>query len=253
MLYLLIAGPLAGLAIVYLARKLLPRRALIALGFGIVVIGAATLGFVEWRYAPANTLPVQMPVDLAHAGAVRTPAFQVAVSGPYDLWLEFDRKQDGEDFACLTGDAGAEAVCPRRDPDLTVAWAVAAGGTPIAHGATDWSRWHAKQAALDPADAARRQKAYQAYRARSLDPSNNWPLYYRLGSFQAETGRAYSAALSLESPAGALAALHPRLAIGLGSEATKGLGAMALIFCLLCVLTGGALLLFAIPRGGAAP
>lgn len=252
MLYLLIAGPLLAVAVVYLARKLLPRNALIASGLLIAVIGAATVAYVEWRYATQNTLPVQMPVALDRAGAVRTPAFRVAVAGPYDLWLEFDRKQDGEDFACLTGDTGAEAVCPRRDPELDVAWAVTANAVAVAQGATDWNRWHGRQAALDPAEAARRQRDYKAYKARTLDPSNNWPLYYRLGSFTAESGRTYVAALTIGKPAGALAALHPRLAIGLGGEATKGLGAMALVFCLLCVLTGGALLLFAVPRGGAA-
>jgi hypothetical protein len=253
MLIPIIAGSLIALVVIYAAPKLLPRRALIASGLVIAALGASAVAYVEWRYAPSNTLPVQMPVALDRAGTLQTRSFRVAVSGPYDLWLEFDRKQDGEDFACLTGDSGAEAVCPRRDPDLDVAWTVSTDAEPIASGATDWTRWHAAQAALDPAEAARRQKAYRAWQARSLDPSNNWPLYYRLGSFAAESGHAYAAVLRVKQPAGALAALHPRLAIGLGGEATKGLGTMALIFCLLCVLTGGALLLRAIPRGGAAP
>jgi hypothetical protein len=249
MLTLIVAGSLAAIAAIYVAPKLLGRRTLVALGIAVAVIGAAAVGTVEWRYAPANTLPVQMPVALDRAAAVRTPPFRVTVAGPYDLWLEFDRKQDGEDFACLTGDAGAEAVCPRKDPDLAVAWTVSTQSAPIASGSTHWDHWHAVQAALDPAEAARRRKAYTAWQARSLDPSNNWPLYYRLGSFAAEAGRAYVAALDVQKPAGALAALHPRLAIGLGSAATKGLGTMALIFCLLCLVTGAGLMLRAIPRG----
>jgi hypothetical protein len=249
MLTLIVAGSLTAIAAIYLVPKLLGRRALVALGIAVAVIGASAVAYVEWRYAPTNTLPVQMPVALDRAGTVRTPPFRVAVAGPYDLWLEFDRKQDGEDFACLTGDAGAEPVCPRKDPDLAVAWTVTAPSAPVAQGATNWDHWHAVQAALDPAEAARRRKAYTAYQARSLDPSNNWPLYYRLGSFEAEAGRDYVAALDVQKPAGALAALHPRLAIGLGSAATKGLGTMALIFCLLCLVTGAGLLLRAIPRG----
>ena len=258
MLYLLIAGPLVALALIYLAPKLLPRRAVIALGLVVAMVGAAAVAFVEWRYSPDNTLRVQMPVALGRAGAVISPAFRVAIPGPYEIWLEFDRKQDfdgksdGEDFACLTGDPGAEAVCPRNDPDLEIAWSVARDSATVAGGATDWTDWHAKQAALDPADAARRQKAYKAHQARSLDPSNNWPLYYRLGRFEAQTGSSYSVALDVKKPAGALAALHPRLAVGLAGEATKGLGTMALIFCLLCVATGATLLLRTLPRGRAA-
>ncbi|HXC55462.1 MAG TPA: hypothetical protein VNU97_09215 [Rhizomicrobium sp.] len=249
MVALVVAGTFAALAVAALAPRLLPRAALIALGLVIVALGCGAVAYVEWRYAPERTLPVQMPVSLAAAGMVQTPSFRVAVAGTYDLWLEFERHQDAPDFACLTGDDGAEAVCPRRDPDLAVAWTIAAGGAAVARGATDWSGWHARQAALDPAKAARRRKAYLAYQARSLDPANNWPLYYRLGSFAAESGRAYVATLTVGKPAGVLATLRPRLAIGLGGGATKGLGAMALVFCLFCVLTGAALLLQAIPRG----
>jgi hypothetical protein len=248
MFALLIAGPVAALAVILLGRWLLPRRALIAAGIAIVVIGAAAVATIEWRYAPAHTLLVQMSAPLDRAGAVRTAVFRPMLSGPYDIWLEFDRKQDGEDFACLVGTPEAEAVCPRKDPDLALAWSVARDGAPVAGGATDWREWHSRQAALDPAYAAQRRAAYLAYRAKSLNPSDNWPRYHMLGTFGAETGRAYQVTLDVRQSAGALAALHPRLAIGLSGSVTKGLGSLALVFCLLCIVTGAMLLLFAIPR-----
>ncbi|HEX4301625.1 MAG TPA: hypothetical protein VHZ78_02445 [Rhizomicrobium sp.] len=255
MLTLLIAGPLIAVLVVWLAPKLLPRRVFIALGIAIAALGAIAVAYVEWQYAPERTLLVQMPVALDRAATIASAPFAPHISGPYDIWLEFDRKQEGEDFACLTGDPGAEGVCPRRDPDLDLAWSVDEDGAPAARGATDWRDWHARQAALDPAEAARRRKAFEAYQAKSLDPSNNWPRYFKLGSFTGTAARQYRIALDIHKPAGALAALHPRLAIGLGAAATKGLGSLALVFCLICIVTGAMLLLRAIPRGskGAPP
>ncbi len=249
MLTLLIAGPLIAILVVWLAPKLLLRRAFIALGIAIVTIGATAVAYVEWQYAPERTLLVQMPVALDRAGTIDSDSFAPHISGPYEIWLEFDRKQEGEDFACLTGDPGAEAVCPRKDPDLAVAWSVDEDSVTAARGATNWQDWHAKQAALDPAEAARRRKAFEAYQAKSLDPSNNWPRYLKLGSFNGTAARQYQVTLQILKPAGALAALHPRLAIGLAGAATRGIGTLALVFCLICIVTGAMLLLRAIPRG----
>jgi hypothetical protein len=245
----LVAGALVAILAVWLAPKFLPRRAVIALGVTIAAIGAATVAYVEWQYALERTLLVQMPIALDRSDIVDSPGFVPGITGPYDIWLEFDRKQDGEDFACLTGEPGAEAVCPRKDPGLSLSWAVAENAVLAAHGRTDWSVWHARQAALDPAEAARRRKAYEARQARSLDPSNNWPHYYKLGSFDGTPLYTYQVTLLVLRPAGTLATLHPRLAIGLASRATKGLGTMALLFCLLCAVAGGAMVLRTIPRG----
>ena len=251
MLTLLIAGPLAAVVLVFLARRLLPRLGLIVLGVVVIAAGVAAVAYVEWRYTPASTLLVQMRIPLGRAGAIRSPAFMPAISGPYDIWLEFDRSeaQEGDDFVCVTGQPGFEAACPRRDPALALDWSVAEDGAVALHGKTDWRDWHTKQAAIDPAEALRKQKAFAAYQAKSINPSDKWPRYYKLGTFTGIAAREYQVTLDIHQGAGVLAARHPNLAVGLGSAATQGIGSLALVFGLLCVITGAVLFLFTIPRG----
>ena len=248
MMYLALAVLVLSFAAVFLGRRLLARRELIAAGIGFVVIGLVPVAYLEWRYSLSNTMPATMAVPLDRAVTVKTAPFRIAITGPYELWLVFDHGDNSGDFDCWTGSPGMEARCPRADPALGIVWTAREDGEAIADGATDWSQWHRTQAALDPAAAARERKRFLDIQAKATDPANRWPLYYSLGDFEGMAGHTYLVQLAVQRPAGPLAALHPRLVIGLSSSVTNGLGTAVMVFALLCVAAGAVIVLIALRR-----
>ncbi|MEI9993978.1 MAG: hypothetical protein WDM91_05260 [Rhizomicrobium sp.] len=242
--------PAAALGFALFAGRALPRRGLFILGGLFAVIGIGAVAALEWRYTPEHTTPLTMPLALAKAGQIQTPPFAVTIPGPYSAWLVFDHTDAADtDFDCLTGRPGAEALCPHADPVIDLAWSVSDGSTKISQGHTDWSAWHARQAALFAPDAAPRPRTV---RAKPSDGSDRLPLFYELGHFTAAAGHRYAVALYNGGSAGLLAQRHPRLVIGLSAAATRGLGAIVTIFGLLWVIAGAILILNGIRRGAAA-
>jgi hypothetical protein len=245
-LFILVIAIAAG-GIVFARR--LPTSVLIGLGAVIVLIGIIAIAILEWRYAGANNRPLDIPIALGRAGQIETPTFTVGQGAPYDLWLQTDRAIGIAAFGCLTGEPDFEALCPGRVPVLDLAWTADENGIVVARGGSDFEGWRRRQAALDPRLAAKKLASFRAYAAKeAADPSNQWPLFHRLGSFNAVGGKTYRLTLVLKAPVPQLAALHPRLTVGLGGDATRGLGTMVIWFGLLCVIGGGLMLLIARAR-----
>jgi len=242
----LFALPIVACALIIFVGRSWPRSVHIGTGFVLIAIGLGAVAWLEWRYSADNTTPVSMPLSMSRAATVTTPPFRLALSGPYDVWLAFDHGDDTADFDCWTGYRGMEAECPRGEPALDIAWAVRASGGAVATGGTDWTTWLRLQATLSDAEMARARAKFLAYQARTADPSNRWPLYYAAGSFDGEAGRDYTFELTVRKPAGPLAALHPRLVVGLSASATKGLGLRVLVFAILSVLAGAGVILSAL-------
>jgi hypothetical protein len=78
--------------------------------------------------------------------------------------------------------------------------------------------------------------------AKIENPSDATPLVHSLGGFAAQRGHSYALALTLNRPAPALAAFHPRLQVGFSGPQTKGLGLLVVVFCLIGVIGGGAMI-----------
>ncbi len=115
----------------------------------------------------AETKPLDMPLALGRAGVITTAPFTVALSGRYKFWLQTDRTPGVENFGCLTGDDGFEALCPGRVPELDLSWSVLDSAVAVARGGSDLEGWRRRQAALDPVKAAARLKAFpRLYRGR---------------------------------------------------------------------------------------
>lgn len=245
----------AGIAAAAFARPLgLGKIALTILGGAVILAGVATLAVVEWRYLPAANKPLDVALPLARAGTFAPPAFAPDRSGAYDLWLQTDRSPGLEAFGCLTADPGFEALCPKREPQLDLAWTVTANGTEVAHGATDLAGFRARRAAIAPAEAARKLHDFRDYVAKTDNPADQSPLYHRIGTFDATAGRTLRLALAIRAPAPALAAAHPRLIVGLSRDTTGGSGLTAAFYCVLCLFAGGYMLLRAqVPRKATAP
>jgi hypothetical protein len=247
----LFAVTFAVIALALILAKRMPSRALIGLGAVLIALGVAAIGLLEWRYA-ANTRPLDIPFALDRAGRIETPSFVVERGGPYDIWLQTDRTVGIAAFGCLTGEPDFEALCPGQVPALDLGWTAATDGVLVARGGSDLEGWRRRQAALDPREAARKLARFRAYAAKeAADPANQWPLFHRLGTFKATAGKTYRLALDLKAPVPQLAALHPRLTVGLSGDATQGLGRTVIGFGLLCLIGGGLMLLLARSRAQA--
>jgi hypothetical protein len=247
----LFAVTFAVIALALVFAKRIPPRALFGLGAVLVAVGVAAIGLLEWRYS-ANTRPLDIPFGLARAGQVETPSFVIERDGPYDIWLQTDRTVGIPAFGCLTGEPAFEALCPGQVPVLDLAWTATTDGVPVARGGADLQGWRRRQAMLDPRDAARKFARFRAYSAKeAADPANQWPLFHRLGTFDALAGKTYRLTLDLKAPVPQLAALHPRLTVGLGGETTRGLGRTVIGYGLLCLIGGGLMLLLARSRAQA--
>ncbi|MBV9419403.1 MAG: hypothetical protein JO348_06485 [Alphaproteobacteria bacterium] len=248
---ILAAVVIVAFGIVALFRARLPHLALFVIAGLFVLIGVGTIAWTELRYAPGNTQTAPLPISLARPGAYRTPPFRSEFSGEYDIILQFDRNDEIGDFRCYVGEPTFEALCPKQEPELNVAWASVSEGRPIAGGASNWQAWNASQAALNPKDAERQRMQFRAFQLAHADIQNHWPLDVFVGKFNAEKGQAYVVDIHVARAAPNLAKLHPRLIVGLANSATKGLGAIVIGFALLCVFFGSALLLSALRRGTA--
>ena len=248
----LIAAQLVALTAIYFVRARLSRNAFIVLATAFIVAGLGALFLTELVYSTANTRALYAPLDLARAGTVLDARIETGLSGRYDLFLETDHTPGIAKFGCLTGDSGFEALCPRGDPELDAAWTVSEEGSTVARGGSDLPGWRARQAALDPTEAARRRAAYLADMAKVENPSDVTPLFHSLGGFGAVGGRSYGVKLVLRRPAPTLAALHPRLLVGYSDAQTRSLGLWVILFCLVGVVGGGAMILAARARQGTA-
>lgn len=236
---------LVAVVALFLLRQRLSRNALIVLGAAFAIIGIGALVVTEFVYSAANTSALNTPLNLARPGRVLTATFTAHLTGRYDLFLETARTPGIETFGCLTGEDGFEAYCPKGDPELEAAWTVSEEGVSVARGGSDLAGWRKRQAALDPAEAARRRAAYHADMAKIENPSDGTPLFHDLGGFRAEAGHSYTLALDLRRPAPVLATFYPRLQVGFSGPQTRGLGLLVIVFCLIGVIGGGAMLLLA--------
>jgi len=231
----------------------LPKGALIGVGAAFIVVGVAALGTVEWRYLPAASKPLDVALRLDRAGDIALPVFTLDREGDYDIWLQADHSAGPLDFGCLTAQPGFEKPCRPQDAELDLRWTLSSAGAPLAGGGTGIEAWRVRAAAVPPADATAAHRAFQAYADKTDNPSDGTPLYRLLGTFRAPTGRGLALTVSLRRPAPRLAALHPRLIVGLTAADTRGIGVWATLFCVLCVAIGGFMLLMAlVPRKASA-
>ncbi|MEJ1970813.1 MAG: hypothetical protein WDN03_19615 [Rhizomicrobium sp.] len=251
-LYVLLGTALAIAALVFLARRM-PARAAMALGVALAVVGAGAVAALELRFQPDDTVALDMPLPLARAATTDSRIFIASRSDPFDILLQLDRGAGVESFGCLTGEDGFEALCLGREPELDVGWTVTEAGVAVARGGGDRERWHARQAALDPKEAARRQARFHAYANNVQEPSDQTPLYHRLGVFHAEAGHAYEIVFTVRRAAPTLSGLHPRVVVGLAASVTQGLGPAFLGFALLCIAGGALMLLMTLTRTKSAP
>ena len=224
-------------------------RALI--GAAIVLAGVLLLAVVEWRYLPAANKPLDVRIALDQATTLVLPPFTLDRDASYDIWLEVDRTAGIEAFGCLTAEPGFEMLCPARAPEFDATWTLTADGVATARGGSDLAGWLHRRAAADPNAAAKALHDFRDFQAKTANPSDGTPLYHQLGRFQGRVGERAQMTLRLNRPAPVLAALHPRLIVGLSNNATRGLGLLATLFCVLCVFAGGFMLLTAlVPRQG---
>ena len=193
------AIPIELLAIVavFLLRDRLSRKTCIGFGAAFAIIGVGALILTELVYSTANTSALDAPLNLARQGRVLTASFTTHLSGRYDLFLETARTPGIEKFGCLTGEDRFEAYCPKGDPELDTAWTISQNGTPVAQGGSDLAGWRARQAALDPAEAARRRAAYHTDIAKIENPSAGLLFFFFFGGFVVCAGQAYTLALDL--------------------------------------------------------
>jgi hypothetical protein len=228
-----IAVALGLIAAIIIRRRSIPPRLLGSLGILFVAAGLAVIGYVEFHYLPSNTRPLDTSVKLDRAGSALRALFHVGLDGRYNVWLQTDRTPGVENFGCLTGDDGFEALCLGRTPELDLSWAVIAHGVVIVRGASDIAGWHKRQAALDPREAATRLREFRTYVAGAANPADATPLFHIFAGFDAKAGQDYVLVVNLHRPAPTLAAIHPRITVGFAQ--TRGVGTLATIFCLLCV------------------
>jgi hypothetical protein len=227
----------------------LPARALGILGVALVVIGVSALAYTEWRYLPAANKPLDMALPLDRAQTIVSPPFALDRTALYDIWLQADRTPGVEVFGCLTAETGFEKLCPDRQPQLDLAWTLTDGKESVARGGTDLAGWEQRRAAVAPRDAAEALRKFRDYVAKTDNPSDETPLYHLIGSFHGAAGRTVRLAIQLRAPAPGLAQAHPRLVVGLSSTTTRGLGFLVTLFCVLCLVGGGFMLLKAfVPR-----
>ena len=248
----LIAAQIAALVAIWLVHKRLGRNTLIVLATTFVITGIGAIFLTEFVYSTANTRALDTSLNLARAGQILKTDFTTGLSGRYDLFLQTDHTPGIAKFGCLTGDDKFEALCPRADPELDAAWIVSDTGTDVARGGSDIARWRERQAALDPAEAARRRKAYLTDMAKIENPSDSTPLFHSLGGFEAKGGHTYALVLKLRRAAPTLAAAHPRLLVGYSGTQTRGLGLLVIAFTLIGVVGGGAMVLAVRDRQGRA-
>lgn len=251
-LILLIAVQIAALAAIWFVRRRLGRNALIVLAAVFIITGIGMIFLTEFVYSTANTRALDTALNLSRAGRIVSTDFTTGLSGRYDLFLQTDHSPGIAEFGCLTGDAGFEHLCPNGDPELEAAWTVSDRGSGIARGGSDIAGWRARQAALDPAEAAHRRAAYLADMAKVENPSDATPLFHSLGGFDAQGGHTYELALDVRRPAPTLAAAHPRLLVGYSGTQTRGLGLLVIAFCLIGVAGGGTMILAVRGRQGRA-
>jgi hypothetical protein len=219
------------------------------LGAVIVAVGVLTLAVVEWRYLPAANKPLDVRIALDHATTLSLPPFTLDRDGAYEVWFQADRTAGIEAFGCLTAESGFEKLCPERLPELDATWTLTANGAAVARGGSDLAGWMRRRAAVDPRVATNALHDFRDFQTKTANPSDSTPLYHQLGSFAGRAGETVQLALRVNRAAPTLAALHPRLIVGLSSTATRGLGLMAVLFCVLCVFGGGFMLLTAlVPR-----
>jgi hypothetical protein len=236
-----------AIAIAFLLRNRLKPNWRIMLGAAFAIVGIGALLLTELVYSTGNTRALSTPLDLARQGRVLDTAFTTHLSGRFDLFLQTDHTPGIEKFGCLTGEPGFESLCPNGDPELDAVWTVSERGATVARGGSDLAGWHMRQAAVAPAEAARRRAAFHNDMAKIENPSDSTPLFHDLGGFVAQRGHTYALTLDLRQPAPALAAFHPRLEVGYSGVQTKGLGVLVVVFCLIGVIGGGGMIL--ISRG----
>ncbi len=220
----------------------LSKRLRIAIGAVLILLGISTIGIVEWRYLPAATQPVNVPLTLRGPAQIAPPPFAIDRDGTYEIWLQVDHAVGLLNFGCLTAEPGFEKPCRPRQPELDTDWSLSSGGLVRAAGGRGAAAWEQRSAAVPASDAAAARRHFQAYSDRSDNPSDETPFYHRLGAFRAAAGRSYLLTLGVYRPAPTLARLHPRLIVGL-TASTARLGAWATLFCVLCLSLGGFILL----------
>jgi hypothetical protein len=246
---------LAGVAIVLAVVEWpfrLSRRLFGVIGAALVLVGASAIAYTEWRYLPAANKPLDMTLPLDHARTIISPPFALDQASPYDIWLEVDRTPGVEAFGCLTAEPGFEKLCPARQPELDLGWIVSDKDGPIARGGSDLPAWNRRRAAVAPPDAAEALRKFRDYVAKTQNPSDATPLYHLVGSFHGSEGRVLWLSVDLRRPVPELAAAHPRLVVGLSAAATRGQGLLVTLFCVLCLVGGGFMLLKAlVPRKAA--
>jgi hypothetical protein len=216
------------------------------IGAAIVLAGTLVLAVVEWRYLPAANKPLDMRIALDRATTLVLPPFTLDRDAPYDIWLQVDRTAGIEAFGCLTAEPGFEKLCPSRTPELDATWTLTVDGAATARGGSGLAAWMQRRAAADPVAAAKALNDFRIFQNKTANPSDATPLYHQLGSFQGRAGERAQLTLALARPAPALAALHPHVIVGLSTDATRGLGLFATLFCVLCVFAGGFILLTAL-------
>lgn len=248
----LIAAEIVALVAIYFLHKRLSRNALIVLAAVFVIAGIGMIFLTEFVYSTANTRALDTAINLARPGKILDTTFTTGLSGRYDLFLETDHSTGIAKFGCLTGDDRFEALCPKGDPELEAAWAVSGNGNGVARGASDIAGWRARQAALDPAEAARRRAAYLADMAKVENPSDPTPLVHSLGGFEAQGNHTYALTVELRRAAPVLAGAHPRLLVGYSGTQTRGLGLLVIAFCLIGVVGGGGMVIAVRDRQGRA-
>jgi hypothetical protein len=243
---------LAGLAIFFAVVDWpfrLSRRLLGVIGAALVLVGAAAIAYTEWRYLPAANKPLDMPLPLDRARTIVSPPFTLDQPSPYDIWLEVDRTPGVEAFGCLTAEPGFEKLCPMREPALDLGWIVSDKDGPVARGGSDLASWNRHRAAVAAQDAAEALWKFRDYVAKTQNPSDATPLYHLIGSFHGSEGRVMRLTIDLRRPVLDLTAAHPRLVVGLSAAATRGQGLLVTLFCMLCLVGGGFMLLKAfVPR-----
>lgn len=252
LLIVLIAVQVAALIAVYVIRKRLSRNTMIGLAAAFVITGTGMLFVTELVFSTANTRALDTSLNLSRTGNILRTDFTTGLSGRYDLFLQTDHTPGIAKFGCLTGDERFEALCPTGDPELEAAWTVSDQGKPIARGGSDIAAWRARQAALDPAEAARRRTAYLHDMAKIENPSDSTPLFHSLGGFEAQGNHTYSLNIDLRRAAPILSAAHPRLLVGYSGTQTRGLGFLVIAFCLIGVVGGGAMVIAVRDRQGRA-
>lgn len=244
--------PLAAIvAILLLVRSL---RILMIVGLAFVIVGAGALAALETWYAPSRTQALAMSLPLSAADTtVTSKPFTLALTAPFDISLQLDRGDGVLGFGCLTAEPGFEALCPGRDPELDVTWTLSEAGARIASRASDVPQWKMRRAAIDPATARAKLAAFHAYADHAQEPSDQTPLYHSLGSFDGTAGHTYELAFRVNRAAPILAALHPRIIVGLSAELTQSIGRMFLGLALLCIGGGAFMLLRSFSRPKTAP